>query len=519
MPFIQSIKFVNHPIFKTTKFNFCISGGSELLENTANATEKPATLSSRPAANIVLAGENGSGKTRLLEELYFGTKREYSVDAEIRSERQTIIDLDLSDADFYDLDRPETPVTSAKLIASSDSDSKETFYRVEFYADAPVKSIEKGENVKAAKTTESIKPVKAAKITATIEHPVQNVGEKSKHNRVTTFSLNSAYSTTEINYIAKRPVTNITNETLDSGRLEESRDVAREITQLIVDIASQDNDDLALAVRENPTKSVPGELLNNLRMRRFQTAFAKMFGDKLKYKTVKDNIVPVFEKDGQEVTLDALSSGEKQIVFRSTYLLRNINNLTGAPIFIDEPELSMHPKWAREIYGYYKNLFVQKKAQTSQIFMATHSADIIGAAIEDDSAVVSSLCLDCNNSHKYSKRLTDELLPTTTIAELKYFIFGIPSIDLHIQLFSYIQNTFVSGPALRTVDNFLADHGAPRKKSYHKGKTSTLVYRTLPTYVRNAIDHPEKDLTYTPADLEKSIAFMIALIRELRREA
>ena len=498
MPAIKSIQFINHPIFRDATFDFCQPDGST-------------------AKNIVLAGENGSGKTRLLEELYYGTKREYAIDAKVRLEHQIIITLDLSDSDFYDIDHPRTKATIAKLIASSDSDSTETFYKIEFFANHP-----------AAQTS--------------VDTPIPRVGEKSKHNQIVTFSLNSAYSTTEINYIAKRPVTGVTNVTLDSGRLEESSDVARDITQLLVDIASQDNDDLALAVRENPTKTVPKSLLNNLRMRRFSTAFAKMFGDSLKYKTVRDNIMPVFEKDGTEVDLNALSSGEKQIVFRSAYLLRNINNLTGAPIFLDEPELSMHPKWARSIYEYYKNLFIKSSAkrsvQTSQVFMATHSADIVGAAIEDDTAIVLSLCLNCglecpNSSapfrepsensgsgpvaHKYSKHLTDEVLPTTTLAELKYFIFGIPSIDLHIQLYSYLQNTFTKGRAIRTVDEFLKQHGAPRKKSLHKGRTNLLIYHTLPTYIRNSIDHPEKALTYTDTELRTSIEFMLNLIRTLRR--
>lgn len=40
-------------------------------------------------------------------------------------------------------------------------------------------------------------------------------------------------------------------------------------------------------------------------------------------------------------------------------------------------------------------------------------------------------------------------------------------------------------------DNFLAENGAPRKRSTFKGKSSFLVYRTLPTFIRNKIDHPE----------------------------
>ncbi len=469
---ISSIEFINHPIFKTAIFDF--RNGKKI------------------ANTIVFAGENGSGKTRLLEELYYGTKSEYSVNAPIRTECQTIIRLELTDENFYNFENPKEKILYARLIASSDSDSNEVFRKVEFF--------------------------KAGKNKVRDDIPVEKVGEKEKHNQVTKFMLNSAYSTTEINYLAKRPVTGVTSEVLDSGILKETDDVAREVTQLLVDIASQDNDEIALYVHKYPTKPVPKTIRSNLRIKRFTRAYKTMFGTKLKYKTTHRNIIPIFEKDGQEIDLNSLSSGEKQIVFRSTYLLRNINNLVGAPIFLDEPELSMHPKWARKIYEFYRNLFVTKNKQNSQVFMATHSADIIGAAIEDKDAVVLSLCLDCNSAHKYSKNIHDEILPTTTIAELKYFIFGIPSVDFHIQLYSYLQNTYTNGRAIRTIDDFLISHGAPRKKTIYKAKSNKLVYHTLPTFIRNNIDHPDTAGDYTEKELEQSIVFMIGLIRKLRKK-
>lgn len=38
-------------------------------------------------------------------------------------------------------------------------------------------------------------------------------------------------------------------------------------------------------------------------------------------------------------------------------------------------------------------------------------------------------------------------------------------------------------------------------------------YQTLPTYIRNAIDHPDSGRTYTEEELEKSIKLLVELCR------
>ena len=48
---------------------------------------------------------------------------------------------------------------------------------------------------------------------------------------------------------------------------------------------------------------------------------------------------------------------------------------------IDEPELSMHPKWQRNILQYYKGLFTQSGKQNAQMFFATHSDHVLKEAL------------------------------------------------------------------------------------------------------------------------------------------
>ena len=59
-----------------------------------------------------------------------------------------------------------------------------------------------------------------------------------------------------------------------------------------------------------------------------------------------------FEEGGRISDLNSLSTGEKQIVFRGGFLLRELDRARSGIILIDEPELSLHPEWQSRIVGF-----------------------------------------------------------------------------------------------------------------------------------------------------------------------
>ena len=146
--------------------------------------------------------------------------------------------------------------------------------------------------------------------------------------------------------------------------------------QLLVDISTADAMDLSTWCRNN-SNMIPPDSEKDKRIKRFTKAFELMFGDTIKFEGIKDNSIPLFKKDGQNINIQSLSSGEKQIIFRGIYLLRNIDIYDNMPILIDEPEISMHPKWEKKIYDYYKEIFSKDGNQTSQLIIATHSEHIL----------------------------------------------------------------------------------------------------------------------------------------------
>lgn len=192
--------------------------------------------------------------------------------------------------------------------------------------------------------------------------------------------LRGVYSTAEINFISDN-INYVTSKNLDDNinSIRQNSNLATEISQLLVDIKALDDSDLADWVNENPG-IVPADSIKEVRIKRFKSAFDYIFeGKKFKgISNVDGKKEIIFEENGVEVPINKLSSGEKQIVFRGGFLLKDSNRAKGAIILIDEPELSLHPKWQMKIADFFRKIFEDDKGnQTSQIIMSTHSPFIL----------------------------------------------------------------------------------------------------------------------------------------------
>lgn len=192
--------------------------------------------------------------------------------------------------------------------------------------------------------------------------------------------MSAVYSDVDINFHASR-VSSVTSLTLDSE--SESRrssgNLPTEINQLLIDVQALDDADVAYAAKNNPNRCF-NELDVEERMPRFTRAFRMIFED-LVYDRIENregHKEIVFKKHGKEVPISALSSGEKQVVYRGCFLLKDANATKGAFVFIDEPEISLHPAWQQKVMDYYKAMFTDSLGvQTSQIFCVTHSPFVI----------------------------------------------------------------------------------------------------------------------------------------------
>ena len=121
--------------------------------------------------------------------------------------------------------------------------------------------------------------------------------------------------------------------------------------------------------------------------------------------------MPIFENSsGDKFDINELSSGEKQLFLRT--LAIKMLNPENSIILIDEPELSLHPKWQQKIVDVYRKI-----GENNQIIIATHSPHILGSVRKEN-----IMLLDKDDEGQIVVRTGDELYdsygqPTERILE------------------------------------------------------------------------------------------------------
>ncbi len=286
--------------------------------------------------------------------------------------------------------------------------------------------------------------------------------------------------------------------------------------QLIVDVQNRDNSDYA-EINKNlgATPKAWDEFYISSNIYRFKNAFDNFF-EKLKYDKVADNNSEkeiLFKKNNKSISIDKLSTGEKQIVFRGIYLLKNNKKLNGSAIMVDEPELSMHPKWQKNILKYYKDLFTEANTQKTQLFIATHSEHVLIDALKDKTKNL-VIALNDINGVIHAKRIdAPSVLPSITSAETSYLAFEIISNDYHIELYGWLQQK-KSKNTIKSCDDYIKNHPLYNSRLHSKNSSfGTITYFTISTFIRNAINHPDQNRTFTESELKISIELLIQLCR------
>lgn len=300
---IRRVSFVNHPVLNDLELDFCDING-----NTVDT--------------IIFAGENGTGKSTILNALYSLVTRHVDFEADI--------ELKLDSVDNRTLHYYFKESNGHKLLYVNDGLGFNSL-----------------------------------------------VNSPSFENKYPTSAI---FSDIDINFTANQ-VSSVTSINLDENKSSRrsTNALPTQIKQLLIDIQALDDADIAYAVRTHPEMSVQ-QLDVSERMPRFTNSFSLMFDNLSFSRIVNENNhkLVVFTKNGADIPIDSLSSGEKQIVYRGCFLLKDVNALNGSFVFIDEPEISLHPKWQMKIMDYYQNIFTDKNGiQTSQIFAVTHSPFII----------------------------------------------------------------------------------------------------------------------------------------------
>ena len=316
-----------------------------------------------------------------------------------------------------------------------------------------------------------------------------------------------------------RKITGTTSLEIDADSYDDdSKEDFSSLKQLVIDLQYEDSVKLQEQIEASPTHSLSTTEFDTFsqtaKMYRFRSAFDNFF-ETIKYKKVESSDGEkkvLFTKHDNDITIDDLSTGEKQIVYRGIYLLRNVGKLDGAAIMIDEPELSMHPKWQRRILKFFKDLFTGDDGkQKAQLFFATHSEYVLDEALEDKNDTLVIVLNDNDGTIEKHEVKTPFALPTITASEINYVAFDMPSIDYHIALYGAIQSKFkvhTIADCDAKIESCTPYYSVAQHERPTTNPANRQTFKTVCTKVRNHIDHPDTAPGYTEEEMIESIKLM-----------
>lgn len=243
-----------------------------------------------------------------------------------------------------------------------------------------------------------------------------------------------------------------------------------------------------------------------------------------------DRTRATYSKDGKllQVRNKNTGSGLSYVVSIITMVFSiAINKPNDKPTFIIEnPEIHLHPQAQVKLME-----FLMFMSNFCQFIIETHSDHIIKNILDNRGQIIK---LDNFKPIYYSKR-SKNILPMMTLGEIKWTVFDMPTIDFHVSLYSYLQKNFNTSRPNKTDDEIretnafkanraLYDSKCKRYGNHANAKSNN---ETLPTYLRNMIDHPKKIKPGEPVRkkyrkseqefeeaLRRSINFMIEILNE-----
>ena len=210
--------------------------------------------------------------------------------------------------------------------------------------------------------------------------------------------------------------------------------------------------------------------------------------------------------------IDSLSSGEQELALRLLSLKQIIKGHTDF-ILLDEPETALHPKWQLQIFEIINHILdiLLSNERDAQLFIATHSENILKSVLKYPNTLI--IRLYKNGNIICAKQISDldRVLPYISFPEIQYIIFDIPTSDYHNALYGYL----IGKSNTTEFENYIENNPLFNKDYYNNYNYSrNNRIETLPTYIRNAIHHPENnERCFTEEELRKSICFLRKLIQ------
>ena len=304
---------------------------------------------------IILIGVNGSGKTRILESIYHCFK----------IFKSTVVDLEL----FYEKNENEVlkslmdseGLTEIEKEMQKDIDYIDCLRNIKYYNEDYKEG--KNQNINSKIISQSFKKLK-------IFPKIIYVPTEINFQKV---EIASPMLVQEYSFL------NIVDSIL-------IKDVPSYIATRIMEMANEQENTPMGEIRAAVFKEI-NEIFEILDL-----------GIKISGISKNAKSIPIFTNSaGDKFDINELSSGEKQLFLRT--LAIKMLNPENSIILIDEPELSLHPKWQQRIVDVYRKI-----GKNNQIIIATHSPHILGSVKKEN-----IMLLDKDDEGKIVIKTGDEL--------------------------------------------------------------------------------------------------------------
>ena len=250
------------------------------------------------------------------------------------------------------------------------------------------------------------------------------------------------------------------------------------------------------------------EILNNDRIRSFFKT--DKTGDAIMSSLLSKTSI---EDVSTEDDIDKYSSGEQEMILRMLPITTLDPNIT--TVIYDEPEIGLHPKWQLQFLHLLKTLCGVDGGTERQLFVATHSENILKSAIDDKETLIIRMSRKDGKIECMPVKQCDRALNRITFAELQYLIFDIPSYEYVNELLGCL-GVKAKTLNVKKIDNYIMSsryyEEAKHKKERHYGTTT---YYTLPVYIRNKYHHPEQEFDeISEEQLRESIQLLRDIIKD-----
>lgn len=184
--------------------------------------------------------------------------------------------------------------------------------------------------------------------------------------------------------------------------------------------------------------------------------------------------------------------------------------------FIDEPETFLHPQAQNKLLD-----ALEKISEKSQIVIITHSPYLLKKYKKETHSM--NVFSRERGLIKVEAGKEFDLFgfSSPTWGEINYYGFGVLSVEFHNELYGFIQAKAIIENAdnekEENFDQYLVTKGIVKNKKwipFRQGSSQAEKDRTLPTYIRNTIHHPENtcNVKFSNQELKTAIDSLIPLL-------